>query len=74
MRYFSSPSETGLSVGKEDEEGYPIPESPIDRACWLLYRLGSLCRQSEIELNRVKALRIRYHSELLSQESSLRLN
>lgn len=63
-----------LSVGKEGKEVFPVPDFPVDRAWWLLNCLKSLCRLSEIELTRVRALRIRYYGSLYSQEPSRWLN
>jgi len=66
--------EVAYLLGKKVDDVFSIPKSPIDHACRLLYLLDSVCRLSEVELTRSRAIRIRYRHQLLSQEASLRLS
>lgn len=74
MGKVSFPPGTGQFIGKEGEEVFSIPKSPTERAYWLLYRLRCLCQRSEVELNRIRALRIRYCCQLFSRKAPRWLN
>ncbi len=66
--------ELAFLLGKNVEEVFAIPESPVDRACWLLYLLDSACRLAKSERTRARAGRLRYRYHLLSQEVLLGLS
>ena len=74
MRYYSLPLETSLPFGNGDKQAFQAQESSLARACWLLDRLTALCRQSEVELDRIRALQVRCHNQRLIRESLLSLN